>query len=353
MRLSTFLYGFLETVFYRIHIRLCIGDFVMSYELVTDSASNLTKDLLDKYGIRMISYHVSLDDADYACYDPDRDYAEAGRHFYERMRNGARVSTSLVNTASFEDFFRPLLSEGKDIIFVGISGGLSGTVQAARIAAEDLKEEYPDRRIEVIDSMGASLGEGLMVIGLSRLRADGATIDEAVEWYEANKMDMNHVFTVDDLKYLQRGGRISAAEAIVGSILSIKPVLQASDEGKIIAFTKMRGRKKALKEIADQTIKHIVHPEDQVIGIAHCDAPEDAEYVASLVREACPVQDIVIRYYDICTGTHVGPGTVAIFFMGKGRDLNDTADSFIPQAIKGLKDSAGKLIGPRKVTETA
>ena len=319
----------------------------MSYEIITDSASNLTRDLLDRYNIRMISYQVTIDGENYDCYDPDRDYAQAGKEFYDKMRNGARVSTSLVNTARFTDFFTPILESGKDIIFVGISSGLSGTVQAARIAAEDLEEEFPGRRVMVIDSLGASLGEGLLVIELSRLRAQGVPMEEAVKWYENHKMNMNHVFTVDDLKYLKRGGRISAAEAIVGSILSIKPVLQADDNGKIIAFSKMRGRKKALMEIANQTVKHIVDPASQTIAIAHCDAPEDAEYVAQLVREACPVQDIIIRYYDICTGTHVGPGTVAIFFMGKGRSLKETQESIIAQGIKGLKDSAEVLTGQR------
>ncbi len=316
----------------------------MSYEIVTDSASNLTRDLLEKYNIHMISYHVSIDGEDYDCYDPDRDYAAAGKEFYDKMRNGAKVSTSLVNTARFTDFFTPMLEAGKDIIFVGISSGLSGTVQAAKIAADTLEEDFPGRKVIVIDSMGASLGEGLLVIELSKLRGQGVSVEEAAAWYEAHKMDMNHVFTVDDLKYLQRGGRISAASAIVGSILSIKPVLQADDNGKIIAFSKMRGRKKALKEVAEQTIRHIVEPENQTIAIAHCDAPEDAEYIASLVRETCPVQDIIIRYYDICTGTHVGPGTVAIFFMGKGRSLEEPQESLIAQGIKGLKDSAGKLI---------
>ncbi|MCR5767811.1 MAG: DegV family protein [Lachnospiraceae bacterium] len=319
----------------------------MSYEIITDSASNLTRDLLDRYNIHMISYQVMIDGENYDCYDPDRDYAQAGKDFYDKMRSGAKVSTSLVNTARFTDYFTPILETGSDIIFVGISSGLSGTVQAARIAAEDLMEEFPGRKVIVIDSMGASLGEGLLVIELSKLRAQGVSIEDAAKWYENHKMDMNHVFTVDDLKYLKRGGRISTAEAIVGSILSIKPVLQADDNGKIIAFSKMRGRKKALMEIANQTIKHIVDPASQTIAIAHCDAPEDAEYVAQLVREACPVQDIIIRYYDICTGTHVGPGTVAIFFMGKGRSLEETQESIIAQGIKGLKDSAGVLTGQR------
>nr|MCR5324661.1 DegV family protein [Lachnospiraceae bacterium] len=304
---------------------------------------NLTRDLLEKYDLHMISYHVTLDGEDYLCYDPERDYAEAGKHFYDRMRADAKVSTSLVNTAACEEFFTPMLEAGKDIIFVGISSGLSGTVQAARIAAEDLMEEYPNRKIIVIDSMGASLGEGLLVIGLSELRAQGKTIDEAAAWYEKNKMSMNHIFTVDDLKYLKKGGRISAAACLVGSILSIKPVLLASNEGKIVSFCNSRGRKKALKEIAEQTIRRIVNPEDQVIAIAHCDAPEDAEYVANLVREACPVKDVIIRYYDICTGTHVGPGTVAIFFMGEDRMMDPASESFIPQAIRTIKETGSRI----------
>ena len=145
------------------------------------------------------------------------------------------------------------------------------------------------------------------------------------------------------LKYLKKGGRISAAAAIVGSILSIKPVLLASDEGKIVSFCNARGRKKALKEIAEQTIKRIVRPEDQVIAIAHCDVPEDAEFVASLVREACPVKDVIIRYYDICTGTHVGPGTVAIFFMGQDRMLDPASDAFIPQAIRTIRETGSRI----------
>ncbi len=316
----------------------------MAYEIVTDSASNLTRDLLEEYDIHMVSYHVNLDGEDYLCYDPDRDYAEAGKNFYDRMRAGAKVSTSLVNTTAIEEMIEPMLKAGRDVIFVGISSGLSGTVQAARIAAEDLSEDFPDRKVIVIDSMGASLGEGLLVIELSKLRAQGCSIEEAASWYEAHKMDMNHIFTVDDLMYLKRGGRISTAEAIVGSILSIKPVLQASEEGTIISFCKTRGRKKALKELADQTISHIVDPQDQVIGIAHCDAPEDAELVADLVKAAVPVKDVIIRVYDICTGTHVGPGTVAIFFMGKGRSLEpEVSESFIPQALRGLKETKQQL----------
>ena len=315
----------------------------MAYEIITDSASNLTRDLLEKYNLHMISYHVNLNGEDYLCYDPERDYAEAGKHFYDSMRAGAKVSTTLVNTAACEDFFTPMLEAGKDIIFVGISSGLSGTVQAARIAAEDLMEEYPERKIIVIDSMGASLGEGLLVIGLAERRAEGMTIEEAAAWYEEHKMSMNHIFTVDDLKYLKKGGRISAAAAIVGSILSIKPVLLASDEGKIVSFCNARGRKKALKEIAEQTVKRIVDPEDQVIAIAHCDATEDAGYVASLVRAACPVKDVIIRYYDICTGTHVGPGTVAIFFMGRDRMLDPSSEAFLPQAIRTLKETGSRI----------
>ncbi|MBR3307611.1 MAG: DegV family protein [Lachnospiraceae bacterium] len=290
-----------------------------SYEIMTDSSSNLTEDLLKRYNIKMISYISSIDGREFSCFDPKRDDEAAGRKFYNAMRSGADVSTTLINMDRFTSFFEPVLKEGKDIIFVCMSGGLTGTVQAARIAAEDLCEEYPDRRIVCIDSLSASLGEGLMVLKLSRLRSAGATLDEAVSWYERNKLRMNHIFTVGDLRYLKKGGRISAAEAVIGNILSIKPILKADDEGKIIVHDKVRSRKKALDRLVEMTKERITDPSRQMIGIAHCDAPLEADYIARRFSSEIPCEDVIVRYYDLCTGSHVGPGTIAIFFLGENR----------------------------------
>ena len=291
----------------------------MAYEIMTDSSSNLTRDLLDKYRIKMISYISSIDGKEFPCFDPSRDEADAAHKFYDALREGSDVHTTLINASRFADFFTPSLREGKDIIYVCMSGGLSGTVQAARIAAEDLMEEYPERKIVVIDSLSASLGEGLMVIKLSRLRAMGATLEEAARYYERKKLMMNHIFTVGDLKYLKKGGRITAAEALIGNLLSIKPILKANDEGKIVVHDKVRSRRRALDYLVDMTKARIVKPSSQVLGIAHCDAPVEADYIATRLKKELPLQDVIVRYYDLCTGSHVGPGTIALFFMGENR----------------------------------
>lgn len=291
----------------------------MSYEIITDSASNLTKDLTDKYRIRVISYTVSIDGRDFLCYDENRDFAATGKEFYDRMRKGAAVSTSLINSDNFAKTFEPILADGRDIVFVSISSGISGTAQAAKLAADDLKEKYPDRRIAVIDTLCASLAEGIWAIRIAELREQGSSIDEVLAYFEREKMNMNQIFTVGDLKYLKRGGRISAAEAAIGSLLSIKPILKGNELGKIVVHEKVRSRQRSLQTLADHTVARLVRPSEEIVAIAHCDAPEDARFVADAIRAKCPVKDMIIRYYDICTGAHVGPGTIAIFFFGQDR----------------------------------
>ena len=291
----------------------------MSYEIVTDSSSNLTQDLLEAYRIRMISYISTINGKEFSCFSPERDEAAAGKRFYNAMRSGANVQTTLINVSRFTDFFEPMLKAGQDILFICMSGGLTGTVQSARIAAEDLMEKYPGRRIVCVDSLSASLGEGLLVMKLSRLRAAGATLDEAAAWYEKHRLRMNHIFTVGNLVYLKKGGRISAAEALIGNLLSIKPILKANDEGCIVVHDKVRSRRRALDYLVEMTKERIVNPAGQIIGIAHCDASMEADYIANRFRKELPVQDVIVRYYDLCTGSHVGPGTIAIFFMGQDR----------------------------------
>lgn len=291
----------------------------MSYEIITDSASNLTKDLTDKYHIHVISYTVNIDGKDFLCYDENRDFDATGKDFYDRMRNGAAVSTSLINSDRLAKSFEPFLADGKDIVFVSISSGISGTVQAAKIAADDLTEKYPDRRIAVIDTLSASLAEGLWAIRIAKLRGQGSSIDDILACFEREKMSMNQIFTVGDLKYLKRGGRISAAEAAIGSLLSIKPILKGNELGKIVVHEKVRCRQRSLQTLADLTAARLIHPSEETVAIAHCDALEDAQFTADAIRAKCPVKDIIIRCYDICTGTHVGPGTIAIFFFGEDR----------------------------------
>lgn len=291
----------------------------MLYEIITDSASNLTKDLTDRYHIHVISYTVSIDGKDFLCYDENRDFDATGKDFYDQMRKGAAVSTSLINSDNFSRCFEPFLAEGKDIVFVSISSGISGTSQAAKIAADDLNEKYPDRRIAVIDTLSASLAEGIWAIRIAELREQGSSIDEVLSYFEREKMNMNQIFTVGDLKYLKRGGRISAAEAAIGSLLSIKPILKGNELGKIIVHEKVRSRQRSLQALADHTIARLVNPSEEYVAIAHCDAQEDAQFVADAIRAKCPVKEFIIRCYDLCTGAHVGPGTIAIFFFGQDR----------------------------------
>ncbi len=301
-----------------------MGQTDMSYEIFTDSGSNLTEDLCDQYRIHMVSFVCAINGKEYPCFKRGRDDAKTAKHFYHAMRKGADVQTTLINSDAFERAFRPVLEKGRDILYAGISGGLTGTVQAARIAAEDLLEEFPDRRIVCVDSLSASLGLGLLVMKLSRLRAAGATIDEAAAFYEKRKLKMNHIFTVGDLQYLKKGGRISAAGAAIGNLLQLKPILKANDNGKIVIHEKVRTRRRALDYLVDMVKQRIRRPALQTIGIAHCDAPEESEYIAKRLKEELPVQDVIVRYYDLCTGSHVGPGTIAIFFLGDDR-MGDTA----------------------------
>jgi len=289
------------------------------YEIFTDSGSNLTEDLCDRCRIRMVSFVCSVNGKEYHCFRRGRDDAKTAKRFYNAMRKGADVHTTLINADTFEKAFRPVLEKGHDILYVGISGGLTGTVQAARIAAEELMEEFPGRRIVCVDSYSASLGLGLLVMKLSKLRAAGATLDEAAAYYEKRKLRMNHIFTVDDLKYLKKGGRISAAGAAIGNLLQVKPILKADDNGRIVIHEKVRTRKRALDYLVNMVKSRIRRPALQTIGIAHCDAPEESEYIAKRLKEELPGTEIIIRYYDLCTGSHVGPGTIAIFFLGDDR----------------------------------
>lgn len=291
----------------------------MSYEIITDSGSNLTKDLTEKYHIHVISYTINIDGKETLCYDENRDFEADAKVFYEKMRSGSAISTSLINSDQFTKYFESFVKEGKDIIYVGISSGISGTVQAARIAAEDLMEKYPGRRIAAIDTLSASLAEGIWAIRVAELREQGSSIDDVLTYFEENKMYMNQIFTVGDLTYLKRGGRISAAEAAIGSLLSIKPILKGSEEGTIVVHEKVRSRNRALQTLISLTVSRLTGPSEEYVGIAHCDAPEEAQFIADSIRAQRPVKDIFVRYYDLCTGAHVGPGTIAIFFFGTDR----------------------------------
>lgn len=294
-----------------------------NFSIITDSASNLSDAMMDQYGIRAVSYRSVVSGKEFLCYVRGRDHVSACRAFYAAMRAGAEIKTTMVNLQTFLDEFTAELEQGRDVLFVGISSGVSGTCHAAELAADELRARYPERRIEVVDSLSASLGEGLSVLEAARLRAQGCSLAETAARLRDARMNIINEFTVGDLKYLRRGGRISPLVALAGTLLNVKPLLAASREGTIVMLGRERGEKKALTALAERLARQITDPEHQTIGIAHCDNPAGAEYLAAQIAARVKVGGIVTEYYDLCTGAHVGPGTVALFYRGIERELTD------------------------------
>jgi DegV family protein with EDD domain len=252
------------------------------------------------------------------CYQKGVSYSDTAKKFYDAMRAGSETKTTLLNSQKIIDAVTPTLQSGKDVIFITISSNLSGTYNQAKLAEEQLKTLFPERKFIACDSFNAGMGEGLAALNVARLRDMGQSIEACAKWIETNKLNINSVFTVSDLKYLRKGGRISATLAIAGTLLNIKPILKADANGKISSAGKERGRKKALAQVAQMFADTVTGAENQLVCIAHADCEEDALALAELVK-AHGAKNIAINMYDVCTGSHVGPGTVALFYIGKER----------------------------------
>lgn len=290
---------------------------IRMYRILTDSTADLTEELLGKYQSDMLSLNYYVDDKMYKGYTKGQKTDLS--HFYAMMREQKEISTSLANVEDAIAFMEPYLKAEEDIFYIAFSSGLSGTCQAVMLAIEELKDKYPERKIYCVDSLAAALGEGLLVYYAFQNRENGMTIEENVNWVEEHKLKLCHWFTVDDLFFLKRGGRISAATAIVGTALKIKPVLHVDDEGHLIAMENVRGRKKAIHALVKKMQETIIEPEKQEIFISHGDCLEEAEYLAQKVKEALPVKNIMLNILDPVIGSHAGPGTLAVFFMGEHR----------------------------------
>jgi len=289
----------------------------MGYEIVTDSSADLTDELIQEYGIHIVSLSFRVGGEEFPCYVQGQktDY----KQFYDRMRKGEMVDTSLIDMSTCRDIFEGILRRGNDVLYIGFSSALSGSYNAGAMVAESLRGAYPERRIATIDSLSASMGEGLLVYYAAEQRRDGKSIDEVSDWLIENRLHLCHWFTVDDLFHLKRGGRISAATALVGTMLGVKPVLHVDDEGKLVAVGKVRGRRKSLETLVDEMEKTCTNPTEQLVFISHGDCVEDAQHVERLVRERLKVKDVQINYVDPVIGAHSGPGTVALFFLGVQR----------------------------------
>lgn len=286
------------------------------YVITTDSTVDLPKEYLREYQVQAVSLSYEIEGETYE----DLNGLEPAV-FYEKMRNGAMPTTSQANPEQVRELFEGILKEGKDILHIAFSSGLSGSYNSARIAAEELKEVYEETEICVIDSLCASVGEGLLYHKARCMKEKGKTLQEVAAWVEKNKLHICHNVAVDDLNHLYRGGRLSRTSAVVGSMINIKPFIHMDENGKLVPIGKVRGRKKSLNILVDAMAEQIkgYEEENDVIMISHGDCIEDARYVGKLVEERFGIHNILINYVGTVIGSHTGTGVVALCFMGNKR----------------------------------
>ena len=291
----------------------------MSFTIFVDGSSNLPGRLLRELGIEILPCTYSMDGVP-STYDGSLDSFDA-HGYYEMLRQGGRVQTSLLNTQLFLDSFRPVLERGEDAVYFSMSSGISGTCQAARMAAQELLEEFPERTVRVVDSLGSGFGTGLMACKAADLRAAGKTAAQTADIMDADAQNMLQFFTVDDLNFLKRTGRVSGATAMIGTVLNIKPVLWGDPTGHITARSKHRGRKKAMASIVEEYRSRVEDAENQRVAISHGDCPEDAQALADMICAVAKPKELIIAPHEPFTGAHVGPGMLALFFHGKKRAM--------------------------------
>ena len=289
----------------------------MKFEIITDSSANLTDSLIEKYDLKIISLSYFIGEEEYLSYKEGvkTDYSE----FYARIRKKEEARTSLANYEECMRVLRPIAESGRDILYIGFSSALSGTFQNVSNCMQELRTKHPDQKLLCVDSLSASMGEGLLVYHALELAQRGATIEETLEWVENHKMNICQWFTVDDLFFLKRGGRLSGAAALAGSLLEIKPILHIDEEGRLVMVSKVKGRKKSLNALVQHMEETVVKIEPRKIFIAHGDCLEDAQYLADGIKAKLGLEDIEINYVDPVIGVHSGPGTIALFYYGKTR----------------------------------
>lgn len=287
------------------------------FVIVTDTTTDLPRDYVEKHHLYMMSLPYTLEGTSYTWEKP-----MPVKDFYDKMRAGSLPTTSQANPEEAALLYESILKGNDvDILHIAFSSGLSGSFNSCRIAAADVCEKYPDHRIVVVDSLAATLGQGLLVYKAVQLKEAGKSLDEVAAWVEENKYHLVHNFTVDDLFHLHRGGRLSKTAAIVGTMINLKPVLHVDDEGHLVMLSKVRGRKKSLIGLVDCMEKQLGDWKDKndIIFISHGDCPEDAQFVADLIKERFGYENFMIDYIGATIGAHSGPGTVALFYLGDHR----------------------------------
>ena len=281
------------------------------FVITADSTVDLPKAFLEEKQVPVVSLSYIIDGATYK--DGE---GLTSKEFYDKIREGAMPTTSQVNPEQARDLFEPILKEGTDILHIAFTSGLSGTYNSCRIAAEELSEEYPDRKIIVVDSLCAASGGGMLLYKALEMKEQGKSLEEIATWVEENKLHVCHDVTVDDLFHLHRGGRVSKTSAVLGTIIKIKPIIHVNDEGKLIVIGKERGRKKALQTLVDRMEEKSQGFDNDIVMITHGDALEDAEYVKGLIADRFGITNVMINPLGTVIGSHTGPGVIALFYMG-------------------------------------
>ncbi len=286
----------------------------MSYRIITDSASDLPAQLLSQLDIDVIPLTLMFRGEEW------KDTTDEGlKTVYDGLRAGDVATTSAINPDGWAARIESVLATGQDALVLAFSSGLSTTYQSAVIAAQELSEKYPQRTVKVVDTLCASLGQGLLVWYTCKHRDAGMSLEELTQWCEDNKLNLCHWFTVDDLMYLKRGGRVSAATALLGTVLNIKPILHVDDEGHLISVSKVRGRKTSIEALAKKVGELGLAGKNDTMFISHGDCEEDAQTLAKILKEKYGAKEVVIGYVGAVIGSHAGPGTLALFFLGEHR----------------------------------
>lgn len=288
---------------------------MQNYVIVTDSGTDFTEELKKELDVVQLELTIIVEGE-----DPKPNNEVDSKTLYEMLRAKKRATTSAINIEDFKTAMRAYLEEGRDILYLGFSSGLSSTYNAGRLACEELSEEYPERRLYAVDTLCASLGQGLLVYHAARMRLDGRSIEEVRDFAESNKLRLCHWFTVDDLFFLKRGGRVSAATAVVGTMLGIKPIMHVDNEGKLVKIGTVRGRRASIDELCERAKASVIDAKEKLVAfISHGDCEEDAKYLAEKMKKEVGFKDVIIGYVGSVIGSHSGPGTLALFHLGAER----------------------------------
>ena len=286
-----------------------------NYVILTDSGTDFTKEMIEELDVELLDLWVTRENE-----EPVPNSSLDLSEFYAFLREKKSASTAAVNIDSFIEIMTPILEAGKDILYLGFSSGLSSTYASGKLAADELMEKYPDRKIYTVDTLAASLGQGLLVYLAAKRRLAGESIEAVRDFVENNKLNLCHWFTIDDLFFLKRGGRVNGATAVVGTMLGIKPVMHVDNEGHLINVAKARGRRAAVDALFDKAKNTMIGERaNSSVFISHGDCIEDAEYLAERIKNEIGVKEVRIAYVGSVIGSHSGPGTLALFFLGSER----------------------------------